>query len=162
MASSSRFLESCRLMPKPLWNSSRSNPLIHRTISVLSTGPLNRWQSTLLENVKQMPTGTERAFSGTSGDYYLAFKSKIEELDLGHVPIPPGLHMHIWRPQLERPLPPFHLHGLGKEKMLTLPSLIFFYLSNICRDAPRAYNIAIATNESQRVIGFVVLRARDF
>ncbi len=70
--------------------------------------------------------------------------------------------MHIWRPHLERPLPPFHLHGLGKEKMLTLPSLIFFYLSDIFRSAPRAYNIAIATNESQRVIGFVVLRAGDF
>jgi RimJ/RimL family protein N-acetyltransferase len=109
-----------------------------------------------------MTTRPGRSSAGSSGGYYLAFKSKLEELALDQVHIPAGFQMRIWRPRLARPLPPVRLHRLGNEKMLTLPSLVFFYLNDIYRGVPHNYKISIATNESQQVIGFVVLRGGDF
>lgn len=114
------------------------------------------------EAMAHMPIGeSARAVKQDPAGVFLAFKRKAGELELGDISMPAGLQAHIWRPRLLHPFPPYPAYKLGEEKMLGFPALLFFYLYAMKRGARSAYRIAVATDESQSIRGFAVLRGGD-
>jgi ubiquinone/menaquinone biosynthesis C-methylase UbiE/ribosomal protein S18 acetylase RimI-like enzyme len=125
-----------------------------------SARPQFRFKEEVIDHAVIGETGnaTKQDLAGA----FLAFKRKALEFEPGDVPMPAGLHVQIWRPRLLCPLPPSQMHNLANEKMLGLPALIFFYVYAMKRGAKSSYRIALATDESQMIRGFAVLRGRDF
>ncbi len=115
-----------------------------------------------LEKIALQPAAEAVPEAGEDGVAVKGFKGRLTAVQSTHGDVPDGFRTFCWRPRLLSPFPPVPIWGLGAEKMISWPHLLYYYLHALLHGMRSAYRIAAATDQSGAVAAFVVASGRDF
>ena len=115
-----------------------------------------------LETIARREAAKPLLESSEDGGAVHGFKGRLTAVRATQDSLPPGFRTFCWRPRLFAPFPPVPIWGLGPEKMISWPHLLYYYLHAVLQGMRGAYRVAAAMDSSGAVAAFAVATGRDF